>query len=113
MASVGSLSSGRGLDLLFHANLPLKFWVDAFLTTTYLINHLPLSSIGKETPFFKLFGKNPNYSSLRIFGCQCFPYLKSQGLNKFSRKTISCVFLGYSPLHKGYRYLDPHCNDPT
>lgn len=55
-----------------------------------------------------MFGKNPNYSSLRIFGCQCFPYLKSQGLNKFSRKTISCVFLGYSPLHKGYRCLDPH-----
>ncbi|CAJ2640052.1 unnamed protein product [Trifolium pratense] len=97
-----------GLTLLFHANIPLKFWVDAFLTSVYLINRLPLSSIGKDTPYFKLFGKHPDYSGLRIFGCQCFPYLKTPGLHKFSRKTASCVFLGYSPLHKGYRCLDSH-----
>jgi hypothetical protein len=97
-----------GLTLLFHANVPLKFWVDAFLTSVYLINRLPLSSIGKDTPYFKLFGKHPDYSGLKIFGCQCFPYLKTPGLHKFSRKTTSCVFLGYSPLHKGYRCLDPH-----
>jgi len=81
-----------GLTLLFHANVPLKFWVDAFLTSVYLINRLPLSSIGKDTPYFKLFGKHPDYSGLRIFGCQCFPYLKTPGLHKFSRKTASCVF---------------------
>jgi len=75
-----------GLTLLFHANVPLKFWVDAFLTFVYLINRLPLSSIGKDTPYFKLFGKH------RIFGCQCFPYLKTPGMHKFSRKTASCVF---------------------
>jgi hypothetical protein len=66
-----------GLTLLFHANVPLKLWVDAFLIAVYLINRLPLSSIGKETPYSKLFGKNPDYSGLRIFGCQCFPYLKT------------------------------------
>lgn len=96
------------LTLLFHANIPLIFWVDAFLTYVYLINQLPLSSIGKDTPYFKLFGKHLDYSGLRIFCCQCFPYLKTPGLHKFARKTSSCVFLGYSPLHKGYRCLDPH-----
>ena len=96
-----------GLTLLFHANVPLKFWVDAFLTATYLINRLPLSSIGKDTPYFKLFGKHANYSGLRIFGSQCFPYLKTPSVHKFSKKTVPCVFLGYSPLHKGYRCLDP------
>ena len=96
-----------GITLLFHAHVPLKFWVDAFLTAVYLINRLPLSSTGKETPYSKLFGKNPDYSGIRIFGSQCFPYLKTPALHKFSRKTISCVFIGYSPLHKGYRCLDP------
>lgn len=97
-----------GLTLLFHANVPLKFWVDAFLIAVYFINRLPLSSIGKETPYSKLFDKNPDYSGIRIFGSQCFPYLKTPALHKFSRKTTPCVFIGYSPLHKGCRCLDPH-----
>lgn len=96
-----------GLTLIFHANLPLKFWVDAFLTTSYLINRLPLSSIGKDTPYFKLFGKDADYSGLRIFGPQCFQYLKTSSMHKFFKKTIPYVFLGYSPLHKGYRCLNP------
>lgn len=96
-----------GLTMFFLANLHMKFWVDTFLTTTYLINRLPSSSLGMNTLYFKLYGKNLDYSSLHTFGCQCFPSLKHQGMNKFSRQNKSCVFIRYSPLHKGYRCLDP------
>lgn len=61
------------LTLLFHTNLPLKFWVDACLNILYPINRLPLFFNGKETPYFKLFGKHHDYFGLHIFGCQCFP----------------------------------------
>ena len=71
-----------GLALLFHANVPLKFWVDAFLTRVYLINRLPISSkTSKETPFANIFGKSPDYTSLQIFGSQCLPYLKTPGMH--------------------------------
>ena len=30
-----------GLSLLAHASMPLKFWDEAFITATYLINRLP------------------------------------------------------------------------
>jgi hypothetical protein len=33
-----------GLALLAHASMPLKFWDEAFLTATFLINHLPIAS---------------------------------------------------------------------
>ena len=32
----------------------------------------------------------------------CFPYLKDYSPNKLSPKSTSCIFLGYSTLHKGF-----------
>ena len=96
--------------MLFHANLPLKLWVDAFLTVIHLINQLPSSSLGSDTPFHKFFKRHQDYQSLQIFGRCCFPYLRNYGVNKFSKKTYPCVFIGYSPQHKGYRCFHPTTN---
>lgn len=76
-----------GLTMLFHANLPLKLWVDAFLTVIHLINQLPSSSLGSDTPFHKPFKRHQDYRSLRVFGHRCFPSLRNYGVNKFSKKT--------------------------
>jgi hypothetical protein len=43
-----------GLALLAHASMPLKFWDEAFLTTTFLINMLPSKVIDFATPVEKL-----------------------------------------------------------
>lgn len=95
-----------GLTMMFHANIPLPLWVEVFLTAVYLINRLPLSTLKNESPYFKLFKRHPQYNGLRVIGCQCFPSLRHQGKNKFSAKTYPCIFIGYSPMHKGYRCLD-------
>lgn len=94
-----------GLTLLFHAKLPLFLWVEAFLTVVFLINRLPSSVLKNEIPFAKLYGTAPDYNSLKVFGCRCYPYLKGQ--TKFAPKTYPCVFIGYSSLHKGYRCYQP------
>ncbi|KAH9669465.1 retrovirus-related pol polyprotein from transposon RE1 [Citrus sinensis] len=99
-----------GLTMLFHANMPLQYWVDAFSTAVYVINKLPSSTLNMKTPFYKLFGINFDYRGLRSFGCRCFPYLRIYRKNKFSPKTYPCVFIGYSPSHKGYRCLYPPTN---
>lgn len=59
-----------GLTLLFHANLPKALWVEAFSTAVYLINRLPSSALAMNTPFHKLYGKYPDYCSLKVFGCR-------------------------------------------
>uniref|UniRef100_A0A2N9G068 Integrase catalytic domain-containing protein n=1 Tax=Fagus sylvatica TaxID=28930 RepID=A0A2N9G068_FAGSY len=94
-----------GLTMLFHARLPKNLWIEAFMTAVYLINRLPSSTIAMATPFFKLHGVNPDYNSLKVFGCRCFPYLRDYAKNKFEPKSYPCIFLGYSPIHKGYRCL--------
>jgi hypothetical protein len=64
-----------GLSLLANASMPLKFWDEAFITTTYLINRIPCKVIHHQTPLEKLYQIQPNYSLLRIFGCACWPNL--------------------------------------
>jgi hypothetical protein len=60
-----------GLSLLAQASMPLKYWDQAFLATTYLINRLPSKVIGHRTPLEKLMKMEVDYNSLRVFGCAC------------------------------------------
>ncbi|CAL8119604.1 unnamed protein product [Prunus armeniaca] len=51
--------------LLFQAKLPKKFWGDAILTATYLINCTPTQVLKGKTPDEILFRKPPVYDHLR------------------------------------------------
>jgi transposase InsO family protein len=95
-----------GLALLAHASMPIKFWDEAFLTATYLINRMPTRVIDNKCPLERLFKTSPNYSLLKIFGCACWPHLRPYTKHKLSFRSKECVFFGYSALHKGYKCLD-------
>jgi len=95
-----------GLSLLSHASMPLKFWDEAFLTATYLINRVPSRTIQNSTPFKRLFKQEPDYSTLRVFGCACWPNLRPYNSHKLEYRSKRCVFIGYSSLHKGFKCLE-------
>lgn len=95
-----------GNTLLFHASMPKYLWFDAFLSATCLINIIPTKLLQYKCPFEVLFSKVPDYSFLKIFGCMCFPNLTPYRKDKLSPKSAVCVFIGYSPFHKGYRCFD-------
>ena len=95
------------LTLLFHSHLSPRFWVDAFSTAAYIINWLPTPLLGGNSPFELLYDYTPYCDNFHPFGCRVYPYLRDYMPNKFSPRTIPCIFLGYSPAHKGFRYLDP------
>ena len=92
--------------LLFQASMPPSYWVDALATATYLINRLPTKTLGLPTPYFVLHATRPSYCELRVFGCACYPNLTATAPHKLAPRSTLCVFLGYSPDHKGYRCLD-------
>jgi histone deacetylase 1/2 len=96
-----------GLALLAHASMPLKFWDEAFLTATFLINLLPSKVIDFNTSTDRLLGTTPNYDALRIFDCACWPNLRPYNKRKLAFRSTRCVFLGYSSHHKGVKCLDP------
>jgi hypothetical protein len=94
-------------SLLLTFGAPYHIWVEAVLTSVYLINLLPTPILNWDTPHTRLYGSPPFYSSFHVFGCSCFPHLGSYVSDKLSSCNIECIFLGYNSQHKGYLCLDP------
>ncbi|GJS63973.1 retrovirus-related pol polyprotein from transposon TNT 1-94 [Tanacetum coccineum] len=95
-----------GLTLLAQACVPQRFWHYAFDIAVYLINRMPSRTSTNKSPFEHIFKRSPDYSFLPVFGCLCFPHLCPYNRHKMDFHSTSCVFLGYSPSHHGYRCLD-------
>jgi hypothetical protein len=94
------------LSLLAHASMPLKFWDEVFLAATFLINRTPSKTIHYQTPLDRLYQIKPNYPSLHVFGCICWPNLRPYNQHKLEFRSKECVFLGYSNIHKGFKCLE-------
>jgi hypothetical protein len=92
--------------LLLHAHLPARFWAEGLHTSTYLLNRLPSTACPAPTPHQALFGTPSRYDHLRVFGCACYPNTAATAPHKLAPRSTLCVFLGYSPNHKGYRCFD-------
>ena len=50
--------------LLFQAQLPMSFWGEAILTSTYLINRTPTLLLKGKTPFERLLKKAPTFDHI-------------------------------------------------
>jgi hypothetical protein len=71
-----------GLALLSRTSMPLKYWDEAFLAVTYLINHTPTKFLAYDMPLHKLLGAILDYSSFWVFGCACWRNLRPDNSHK-------------------------------
>lgn len=94
-----------GLTLLANASMPLKYWGEAFLTATYLINRLLTPLLQNKSPLETLFNQTPSYHDHKTFGCACYPFLRPYNQYKIEFGYEQCVFLGYRQNQKGYLCL--------
>nr|GEX25358.1 ribonuclease H-like domain-containing protein [Tanacetum cinerariifolium] len=95
--------------LLFQANLPPTFWVEALNVAIHLLNFLPSTAISNEIPYTCLFGTNPDYSLLRTFRCLCYSHLDTS--HKLEPHATPSIYLGQASNHRGYRCLDLKTNN--
>ena len=49
---------------------------------------------------------SPLITTLRVFGCACWPNLRPYNARKLMFRSQQCVFLGHSAQHKGVKCLD-------
>jgi hypothetical protein len=82
------------------------YWEDAFQTATYIINRLPTPVLHHKSSFEILYNKIPDYRFMRVFGCACWPNLRPYRINKLNFRSKTCIFIGYSLCHQGYKCLD-------
>ena len=93
--------------LLADAKLPLSFWGDAALTTQYLRNRLPTSTLPIDiTPYEAMHGTKPDLSHLRVWGCQCFPAIPPELRTKGGPRQYEAIFVGYEENRIGRRVRD-------
>ena len=89
--------------LFFQANLPLKFWGEYVQCAVHLINRIPLMVLKEKTPYECMFGKKPDLTHLRVFGCLCFISTLKRNRHKLMQRAQRSVFIGYEIDKKGYK----------
>lgn len=59
-------------------------------------------------PLFQCLGVEGHVTSAApTQGYRCFPCLRYRASSKFVLKTYPCIFIGYSPIHKGFKCYHP------
>ncbi|KAL8118242.1 hypothetical protein AgCh_015962, partial [Apium graveolens] len=99
-------------SLLFQSNVPKKFWGEAILTATYLINRMPSRVLNFRSPIQMFQGLYPNSHLMsqipfKLFGCTAFVHVHSQFRSKLDARALKCILLGYSANQKGYKCFSP------
>ena len=103
---VRTLEDG-GQTLIADSGLPASFWGDAVLTVQYIRNRVPTSTLpDNKTPYEVFFGKKPDLSHLRVWGCQCFVALPKEIRAKGGPRRFEGIFVGYEEGRVGWRVRD-------
>jgi hypothetical protein len=91
--------------------LSLNYWAKAINCENYIVNHIPtkdFKNITPEEPWTKI---KPNVSHFCVFGSITWAHIPDEKRKALQPKSEKCIFVGYSKGVKGYRLLQPHCNE--
>ncbi|WCJ28653.1 Retrovirus-related Pol polyprotein from transposon RE1 [Euphorbia peplus] len=92
--------------LLKESHLPIKFWGEAMMQATIIINLSPTQVLHWKTPHEMLYGTQPQYEQLRVFGCNAYAVNAEVNRGKFDDRSHKCIYIGHSPGQKGWKLYD-------
>jgi hypothetical protein len=72
------------------------------------MNRVPSMAIKGQLPYQLLYGKLPDLSLLRVFGCLCYTSTHDVQRSKLDHRSLKYVFLGYKAGMKGFTVLALH-----
>jgi hypothetical protein len=99
----------RARAMLLDSKLPSTYYAEAQLTAAYLHNRMVHGSAIK-TPFELVYGRRPDLSHLRPFGCIAYAHVAQERRSKLAPAAERCRLLGYGDDDdteeiKGYKLL--------
>ena len=92
--------------MIYHAGLPLDFWVEACNTAVYIHNRSPTTCLKEKIPYECLFGKKPDVSHLRVLRDKCYVNIPNSNRRKLDQKSYKTIFIGYPDRAEGYEVYD-------
>ncbi|GJX07134.1 retrotransposon protein, putative, ty1-copia subclass [Tanacetum coccineum] len=84
--------------------LPLSFWDYALESATRILNMVPTKKVDK-TPYELWYGKVPNLSYLKVWGCEALE--KRDTPDKLKQRSVKCIFIGYPKETMSYYFYFP------
>ncbi|GAA0139745.1 hypothetical protein LIER_01231 [Lithospermum erythrorhizon] len=73
---------------------------------TESFSKLPTSVLSWKSPFEILYGKQPNFDCLKVFGSLCYVTNTSPHKSKFDARVSPGIVIGYPPNQKAYKVFD-------
>ena len=101
-----SLSEGI-TTLLSQSGLARVWWEDAAIHWLHGKIRLPSSVMAPLTPFEMFYGRKPDISHLRTFGCLAYVHLQKDQRPALTPHAAQCILIGYPVDYKGWRFWDP------
>ncbi|KAF7811806.1 uncharacterized protein G2W53_032782 [Senna tora] len=91
-------------SMMAQANLPISYCGDALLTTTFILNRVPSTSVASTS--YELWTKRkPDLSILRPWGSAVYIHDNSHKYGKLGPRGKTCIFIRYSEQSKGYVFI--------
>ena len=96
---------GGARALMQHSGMSKGFWAEAMGMAAHIANRSPRKGLGWKTPHELLFGRTPDVSYFRIFGCRAWVF--NEHGKKWDPKANPMVFIGYENGSKAFRLWNP------
>ena len=82
--------------MVAHAGLHKKYWAEGVNTALYIYNHVASSALSfKMSPYQAWYGRTPDLSHLRVFGCLAYAHVVTQR-RKLDDKSQKLRLVGFS-----------------
>ncbi|KAJ2936411.1 hypothetical protein H1R20_g683, partial [Candolleomyces eurysporus] len=93
--------------MLAQASLPVRFWGRCLATQVKVWNCFPTASLPDRTPFEAWFGRKPDLSRFRVFGCTAYVFVQKDKRKKLESHMQKCIFVGYPPDYSTWTFYNP------
>ena len=92
---------GGARAMLHHAGMTQGFWSEAINAAVHVLNRAPRKGFDWKTPYELVFGRKPEVSHFRIFGCRA--WVIDDKARKWDPRSTPMIFVGYEVASKAYR----------
>jgi transposase InsO family protein len=93
--------------MLQESRLPPSFLGQAVASYIHVWNRCSTTSLRDMTPYELWFGKKPDISHLRVWGCTAYVHIQKDKRTGIGSHMEKCVFVGYPDGYKGWTFYNP------
>ena len=93
--------------MMHQVDAPQYLWAEAVGFAVHVQNRIVNRQSGERTPFEVIFGRKPNLSHIRKFGCRAYVQVPKEKRTAWEPKATRGILVGFEGLARKFRVYDP------